>query len=270
ELPQKFGKPIAYTAQQFRKLYGDDYPQQNVAEIQGGSRLIHIPNRLAFDVEFFVKRILDRCEKKLGHLYPDTPNGRKPFAYYWARTAKCSNPSCRAEVPLLRQFYLAHKENKKIHLSPKIVGNKIEFSITTGLTDTPGWINRGNLICPCCGSITDVKELKRQSKEGGLSQRLLAVITEDKKGKHYHIPSEREIEIVTKWDFDTDVPTEKMQRNSAGGDTFGWGITKWGQLFSPRQLHILSSIVQEINQLKLELESFEIGYRNAIITYLAI
>jgi adenine-specific DNA methylase len=45
-------------------------------------------------------------------------------------------------------------------------------------------------------------------------------------------------------------PNEKMQRNSAGGDTFSWGVSEWGQLFSNRQLYALQNLVQKLNELK--------------------
>ena len=67
---------------------------------------VEIPNRLSFDVEFYAKKLLATTEAEVGHLYPADEKGNKPVAYYWARTATCSNPSCRAEVPLLKQFYL--------------------------------------------------------------------------------------------------------------------------------------------------------------------
>ena len=38
-----------------------------------------------------------------------------------------------------------------------------------------GWINRGNLNCPCCGNITDVKTIKKQFKLGvELRERLIS------------------------------------------------------------------------------------------------
>ena len=69
--------------------------------------------------------------------------GNKPIAYYWARVGTCSNPSCQAQVPLLKGFYLANKPNKKIHLKPIINGNKIDFSIEEGKYEEKGWLKRG-------------------------------------------------------------------------------------------------------------------------------
>ena len=56
---------------------------------------MEIPNRLSFDVEFYAKKLLATTEAEVGHLYPADEKGNKPVAYYWARTATCSNPSYR-------------------------------------------------------------------------------------------------------------------------------------------------------------------------------
>ena len=90
---------------------------------------VEIPNRLSFDVEFYAKKLLAMTEAEVGHLYPSDEKGNKPVAYYWARTATCSNPSCRAEVPLLKQFYLANTKSKKVYLNPIINETDIQFEI---------------------------------------------------------------------------------------------------------------------------------------------
>lgn len=241
EFPQKFGKPISYSVDEFIKLYGEDefkklsndsliYQKSSVAGVR-------IPNRLSFDVEFYAKKLLAMAEKEIGHLYPADEKGDKPIAYYWARVGTCSNPSCKAEVPLLKQFYLANTNTKQIYLKPIIKGTKIDFEIKRGKCDLEGWNNRGNLKCPCCGSITDVKSIKQQSMSNTWTQRLIAVIQDGQNGKEYRIPTQEEIKVAMLTGIKpVERPTEKMQRNSAGGDTFSWGVTEWGQMFSPRQL----------------------------------
>ena len=42
-------------------------------------------------------------QEELGHLYPSENNEDVPFAYLWAKVATCSNPTCAAEIPLLKQ-----------------------------------------------------------------------------------------------------------------------------------------------------------------------
>lgn len=296
EFPQKYGKPITYTVDEFKKLYSLDrasdstlineptlsYGKQESLQIKDISdaiaklslldnyKTITIANRLSFDVEYYAKRLLSEVEKEIGHLYPADEKGNKPVVYYWAKAASCSNPSCGVVVPLLRQFSLCNKKDKQVYLYPIINENTIAFEIKNGKNEAEGFASRGNLRCPCCGSITDVKKIKEQSNAGELKQILIAVIYEGIQSKEYRLPRQDEIDILNKLPKDIEIPSEDMQRNSAGGDTFGWGISKWGQLFSPRQLLAINTIVCKLNELKSTIQYTDNEYYKAIITYLGI
>ena len=118
EFPQKYGKPIVYSKAEFEKLYGEEgikMAQEDERGITFDGKSYRIPNRLAFDVEFYAKRIINEVKDEIGYLYPLDENGDTPIAYYWVRTAKCSNPSCGAEVPLFKQFYLVFAVLNVIH-----------------------------------------------------------------------------------------------------------------------------------------------------------
>ena len=164
EFPQKYGKPIVFTKDEFIKIYGENACDDTLGDF------VHIDNRLAFDVEFYAKKLLKMAEEDIGHFYPEDENGKKPIAYYWARVATCANPACRAEVPLLKQFYLCNKPKKRVHLKPIINGTEISFEIKKGTISERGWMSR-MLNCPCCGNSTEVAELKRQSVNGEIKQK---------------------------------------------------------------------------------------------------
>lgn len=190
EFPQKYGKPITYTHEEFMTLYGKEGVKlytENFGGMPTGN--VEIPNRLSFDVEYYAQKLLAMTEAEVGHLYPADEKGNKPIAYYWARTATCSNPSCRAKVPLLKQFYLANTKSKKVYLNPIIHGTDIQFEIKEGSYDEkalPGWNNRGNMTCPCCGNITPVDQVKQQFKNKKTSERILSVIYETNGGVLCH------------------------------------------------------------------------------------
>jgi len=125
EFPQKYGKPIVYSKEEFEKLYGEEgikMAQEDERGITFDGNCYHIPNRLSFDVEFYAKKILAETENEIGHLYPISDDGNKPVVYYWVRTAKCTNPSCNAEVPLLRDFCICNTSKKHFYLRPYING----------------------------------------------------------------------------------------------------------------------------------------------------
>ena len=278
EFPQKYGKPISYTTEEFIKLYSEDefnkVANENKKYKNGNVIGVNIPNRLSFDVEFYAKKILSESQKEIGHLYLKDSNNNIPFTYLWAKVATCKNPTCKAEIPLIKQFYISTprsaKNNsiKKVYLNPIINGKEINFQIKRGEIKIEPWINRGNIVCPCCQNITDIKNLKEQFNNGSISERILAIVYDTENGRDYKIPSKNEIETYEKISEISDIPRGNMHPCSAGGDTFSWGINKWEQLYNSRQKKTL--LVFEKNIAKFENEEIEFEYKKAILTYLAI
>ncbi len=272
EFPQKYGKPITYGKDEFVKISGEkEFDKQREKGNVFGDR-VNIPNRLAHDVEYYAKKLLQNVEAEIGHYYPEDKDGYKPIAYYWARVGTCANPSCGAEVPLLRGFYLVNKGDKKVYLNPVIDGIDISFEIKNGHYTAEGWVKRGNLTCPCCTQVTSVSNIKEQSRTKTLPSRLIAVIVDKGNGKEYRIPSQVEYEATSNLPSEIEDyrPTENMQRNSAGGDTFSWGVTKWGQMFTNRQLLAMQTFVEKLHELKQEMGADKNEYSKAVMTYLGI
>jgi adenine-specific DNA methylase len=275
EFPQKFGKPITYSKAEFIKRYGKEEwekaAKENLRYAKGEAVGVNLPNRLSFDVEFYAKKLLAEAEKEIGQYYPADEKGNKPIAYYWARVGTCSNPSCRAEVPLLKGFYLANTKTKQVHLKPVIKGKHIDFIIEEGKYDEEGWMARGNLSCPVCGNTTDVKTLKQQFINGTTSERLLAVIAEGQNGKEYRQPTKEEIDVINKIPNNIARPNEPMPvQYTQALPSCTWGLGTWGQMFSPRQLLALQTLVQKLQEIKQSLPVQNDEYAKAIVTYLGI
>lgn len=271
EFPQKYGKPITYTHEEFMTLYGKEGVKlytENFGGMPTGN--VEIPNRLSFDVEYYAKKLLAITEAEVGHLYPADEKGNKPIAYYWTRTATCSNPSCKAEVPLLKQFYLANTKSKKVYLNPIIHGTDIQFEIKEGSYDEKalsGWNNRGNMTCPCCGNITPVDQVKQQFINKSTSEKLLVRIFESKIGKEYKLANN----IVDDFAENNKVeyPSEIMPIHySQAFPSCTWGFSKWGDIYSSRQLYMLSTFIKNLSKLKSEINTSE--YHQALLTFLAI
>ena len=271
EFPQKYGKPTTYSKEEFIKLYGEDEYTLIKGDGLTYDENIKIENRLAFDVEFYSKKLLKMAEEEIGLYYPADKDGNKPVAYYWARVATCSNPTCRAEVPLLKGFYLCNKPNKKVHLKPVISGNQISFDICNGTINEEGWISRGNLTCPCCGNTTDVKTVKQQFLNKTTSERLLAVIWNGNNGKEYKLPTDLDLDVISKIPDDISRPTEPMPvKYTQALPSCTWGLSEWGQMFSDRQILAMQTLVAKLAGIKKELKADESEYGKAVITYLGL
>lgn len=269
EFPQKYGKPIVFSSEEFDRIYGDEGRSILIERgwTQFNPEIVEIPNRLSFDVEFFSKQLLNITEAKVHHLYPES-TGDEPIAYYWARTATCKNPRCNAEIPLLGRFWLANTSKKKVYLCPTVDGTNISFEIKKGNQSLKPWVSRANLTCPCCGSLTTAEQLKEQFVSGTVRSRLLAVICEGDNGKTYRLPSAEEAAHNVQLTDESLRPKERMQKNSAGGDTLSWGVTQWGQLYTDRQVIFLNELANSAKDMYSSFDKDE--YHRALFSYIAI
>lgn len=276
EFPQKFGKPITYSKAEFVKIYGEEtfktIPNEWRVFTNGETTGVRIPNRLSFDVEFYAKKLLAETEKEIGHLYPADEKGNRPVAYYWAYEGICSNPSCRAKVPLIKQFYIVNKPDKKVHLKPIIQDKEITFEIKTGTINDETWIQRKNLKCPVCSNVTDINELKRQFNAKEPTKRIIAVVKEGNNSKDYRLPTKQEIEVANNVPKNIEKPLEKMPKgNSRDLHCMGWGVELWADMFSERQLVLMNTLVKKIGDFKAKyLVYFDEVYKNNLLVYLSI
>lgn len=267
EFPQKYGKRTLLNKQDFISTYGE--LGIKLAEELGIaiSDVVDIPNRLSFDVNYYSRLVLSRAESYVSSLYPSNEKGKKPIGYYWVRFAQCTNPSCRRFVPMLKSMAISTKKGNEYSFvfSPN---NSGEYEIRKEKSSARGFYINSKLHCPFCGSITDTADLKAQCRANGLKPHLMALIFDSGTSKVFVKPDQANKHVLRNLSAYTNRPKEALHPNSGGGDTLGWGISTYGQLFLDRQLYSIESIVKQINALKTELPSS--NYSNAIISYLSL
>ena len=96
---------------------------------------------LAADVRYYGKWMRDEAERRIGHLYPKVQLPKEygggeatVIAWLWARTVKCPNPACGAQMPLVRSFELSTKKGKEAWVEPIIdhENKTVRFEVRTG------------------------------------------------------------------------------------------------------------------------------------------
>lgn len=231
EWPQKFGIEVELPRD---LVEGDDAGAQQMALGDSGETVK--VNLLAHLVEKWANVILEEARAEIGRFYPhedadDLVGARElkeeegwiPVGYLWARTIPCQNPACNAEIPLVKQFWLAKKKNKRIAYRPvvktahgssrintdeenekicvhpraSVSGEWVDFELledaeaieAAGFDPSDGTVSRGNARCPVCGQITKSEDTKRLAREGEMGQRMIAVIFHhpDQYGKRYRL-----------------------------------------------------------------------------------
>ena len=275
EFPQRYGKPGR------RKIVMEEFGKRVEREVE-------VPNVLVHDVEKWANWILERARERIGHLYPPGKDGKPVVGYLWARTAPCSNPSCRGEIPLLRSLLVCNKPDKKVALTMEVDNKRktVRFGIAAGkgIKATDGTKReRGPAICPFCEQPTSEAELRRAGQAGQMGERMVAVIVEGKDGKEYRPVEDSDLAAFrAAATIEVEVPTEPIRPEVTLADDHVanrgditvhlYGMKTWGSLFNPRQLvamqTFLSCLHEALEEMEKDIENDE--YRKAVAIYLGL
>jgi len=241
------------------------------------------------------KWVLKEARRELGRFYPPDPDGSIPVGYIWARTLPCQNPACSAEIPLMRQTWLAKKPGKKValRLIPNPTAKRVDAEIVedSAITFDPskGTVIKAHVCCPLCGGTMDDRTTRRLFREGKAGQRMMAVVLHhpDRPGKRYRLPTERDLEafhaaeqaleekrrkLWDEWGMDP-VPDEPMPPlETLGFRVQRYGLTRWGDLFNSRQKLALITFAEKVRQAHAQMlsQGADPEFAKAVVTYLAI
>ncbi|MCC7164631.1 MAG: DUF1156 domain-containing protein [Anaerolineae bacterium] len=267
EFPQKYGKPGTRVVE--RTEYGSTASKEMLVE-----------NVLTYDVEYWAKWILERTKEKIGHLYPPGKDGKPVVGYLWARTAPCSNPTCRAEIPLLRSLYVCNREGKRVALTLTVKGKEVVFGVARNkdIKGTAGTMiekGRGAVMCPVCKQVTPVEDLRRAGLDGNMGERMTAVITDTPQGKDYRAVEESDLRAFEKAKLLTrnvERPSEEIPANQWNIKTWLYGMNTWGSLYNARQLIVMQTLIGFTHEAVsvLQNHSLEMNYQTAIAAYLGL
>ncbi len=211
---------------------------------------------LAADVRWYGKWMRDRAWERIGHLYPKGPNGETVIAWLWARTVKCPNPACGAQMPLVRSFWLSRMKGKEAWVDPVVdrEAKTVRFEVRTGgKPSIEGTVNRKGARCVVCGSPVAFDHVRSWGRRHGLGVGPMAVVTEGERARGYRSFGR----VDQEWVQSTPSFLDEVQlpHNPRDFKTPNYGLTTFADLFTPRQLVVLtkfSDLVGEARALALE------------------
>ncbi|MCA9633132.1 MAG: DUF1156 domain-containing protein, partial [Myxococcales bacterium] len=217
-------------------------------------------------LEWCLGRVQHDVERSVRDLYPSV-RGEKVLGYIWARTVVCPNPACRAEIPLMGQWWLAKKKNKKVALRP--VANteqgRVDFDIAyeadIDFDASAGSMSRSNALCPCCGQVCPAKVIREFGVRGEIGYRLVSVVIDKPgvSGKDYRAPTHEELSAATQRaerrlgeireatrDGIPLIPDEELPYLRSIFNVHVYGYRTWASLFTPRQLVTICAFVEGV------------------------
>ena len=220
---------------------------------------------LAEDVRYYGQWMRDEAEKRIGHLYPkiritaemakERPDlksyvGEKltVIAWLWARTVKSPNPAfSNVDVPLVSTFMLSAKAGKEAYVEPLVENGTYRFIVKVGKpvdaeqAENGTKVGRGgNFQCIMSGVPIPVATIRQQGIAGSLGSRLMAIVAEGKRGRIYLSPT-AEHEVIAKSAQPDWVPDQEINHNPRDIRPQLYGLTKYGDLFTSRQLVALTT-----------------------------
>ena len=225
---------------------------------------------LAEDVRRYGAWMRDEAQQRIGHLYPkiaitnemveERPD-LQPYlgeeltviAWLWARTVKSPNPAfSHVDVPLASTFILSSKAGKEAYVEPVVEGDSYRFTVQVGTPPesakggtTAG--KRAAFICLMSGSPVDYKHIRSEGSAGRMGQRLMAIVAEGKKGRVYLSPTDEQLAIALQarpeWS-----PEMTLPNNPRDFKTPNYGLDKFGDLFTPRQLVALTTFSELVGE----------------------
>ena len=214
--------------------------------------------------------------------------GRKltVIAWLWARTVKSPNPAfAHVDVPLASTFMLSTKKGKEAYVEPVIEDGGYRFTVKDGAPDTgaseagvpeagiprngapeagvpkdgvPGnagvppaqgtKLGRGaNFRCLMSAAPIPGDYIKAEGRAGRMGSRLMAIVAEGDRRRVY-LPPTPEQEAAARQAAPEWKPDVEFFQQALGFRVGNYGMTKWSDLFTPRQLVALTTFADLVTE----------------------
>ena len=207
----------------------------------------------------------EEAHKRIGHLYPNIevteemvrqrpdlkqyagPRQLTVIAWLWARTVKSPNPAFAAvDVPLASTFLLSTRKGKEAYIEPVIEDGGYRFNVKGGAP--PEAARRGtksggsgsSFLCLMSGVPMPFEYLRSEAKAGRMGARLMAIVAAGDRSRVYLEPT-AEQEMVARAAVPNNTPETDLPERALGFRVQEYGMTKWHDLFTERQLVALTT-----------------------------
>jgi putative DNA methylase len=230
---------------------------------------------LAADVRFYGQWMRNEAERRIGHNYPkieisaemakERPDLKQylgerltVIAWLWARTVKSPNPAfATVDVPLVSTFVLSAKPGKEAYVKPVIEHGTYRFTVKVGTSKNTEETQRGtkagssgsSFLCLMSGTPMPFDFLRAEAKAGRMGARLMAVVAEGGGGRVFLAPTS-EMESAAARAKPNDVDETDLPEKALGFRVQEYGMTKWRDLFTSRQLVALTTFTDLVKEVR--------------------
>ena len=255
---------------------------------------VELPSRygmnLITDLENWGHLLVDRLNNRLVPFFqPHDDQRGKASNFIFARTVAC--PRTGKTVPLVGNWSLrsgrnpaavrliTHRDGIELD-EPEyrvVKGSDIDFDPKDSAT-----YSRGKGLSPWDGLVIDGNYIQTEAQAGRMGDVLYAVVIRTPKGRSFRAPTETDRAALTaaeaelkrllpRWEQEDVLPTEAVPEGNDRRPIL-YGMTRWRDLFTPRQLLVHGYFVEEYRKLIKEVRaaSPERGRADAVLALLAM
>ncbi len=232
---------------------------------------------LADDIRYYGRWMREEAHRRVGRFYPkvqlEDGGEATAIAWLWARTVPCPNPVCGAAMPLMRTFQVSKKKGNEHWIRPVVEGASISFAVQDHIAGVPtgGTVDRNGATCIACNAGVKLPYVREQARAGQMGEVMTAIVAEGNRKRLFASPTKAHIRAAQKakpkWR-----PVGNLPKQALGFRIQAYGLTHWHQLFTERQLTVLttfSDLLAEVGK-KIKKDGADEEYANAIRTYLAL
>ncbi len=259
-------------------------------ETRGSGRLVESDwggaHGLADDVRYYGKWMRDEAARRIGRFYPtvevtsemvDERPDLEPYegreltviAWLWARTVRSPNPAfADVEVPLVSTWMLSTKKGKEAYVEPVVEGRQYRFEVRAGTPPDRTAARRGtklsrgaNFSCLVSGVPLVPDYIKAEGRAGRMATRLMAIVAEGDRKRVYLTPTSTHEALAhaanPTWRAGLLLPDDPR-----ACWTPAYGLTSFGDLFTPRQLVALTAFSDLVGEAMREIrrDALAVGF----------
>jgi putative DNA methylase len=219
----------------------------------------------------FGQVLVERTTGRLNVFFPEKA-GEKVTNYIFARTVAC--PRTGKLVPMSPNWWLSHGDKPTaVRIITRRDGqllDRVEYEIVTGadidFDPDQGTVAGGDAISPWDGLAIDGEYIREEAQAGRLGSELYAVAVRTIAGRGFRAPAQVDLDGLTAaerelatllddWLGAGILPTEAVPDGLKTAEPRNHGMAFWRDMFSPRQLLVHGTFVDEFRKLVPEVRA---------------
>ena len=267
--PTAGGGSIPYEAVRYRlPAHANDLNPVAASVLRAG---VEVPAlfgpSLVENLRHYGELLAKRLSERLAPYFVKEAEDERVVAYIFARIVAC--PRTGKCVPLVGDWALRRGNRPvAVRLVTERAGDVLdepEFEVVEGAaarfdTKKAGTWSYGKAVSPWDHLVIDSDYIKVEAQAGRMGEVLYAVATRTAKGRDFRAPTEVDLRVLAaaevelkrllpQWERDEVLPTEAVPSGNKTNEPHNYGMTRWRDMFTPRQLLVHGTFVEEYRNL---------------------